>query len=116
MPATKQDILFEQGSKFEFTIQAKNNDGTIKDLSGYQARMQVRPTVGSSTILASATSGGGEITINGPLGIVEVVIGADVVTTYTWDVGVYDLEVYTTTANVIRLTEGFAALHKEVTR
>jgi hypothetical protein len=72
--------------------------------------------VESSTILASATSAGGEIVINGPLGIVAVTIGADITTAYTWTVGVYDLEVFTTAANVISLAKGFAAMHKEVTR
>ncbi len=116
MVATKQDILFEQGKKFEYTVQARNPDKSIKDLSGYQARMQVRPTVDSVTILVSATSAGGEIVINGPLGIVAVTIGADVTTAYTWTVGVYDLEAFTSATNVIGLAKGFAALDKEVTR
>lgn len=116
MVATKQDIAFEQGTKFQFSVQAKNPDGTPLNLVGYTGRMQVRPTIDSSTILVTATTAGGEIIINGPSGIVEVTIGADVTTTYTWLVGYYDLEVLTTAANVIRLAEGFAALKKEVTR
>jgi len=116
MVATKQDVAFEQGAKFEFTIQARNPDKTPMNLSGYSARMQVRPTVDSVDILVSATSAGGEIVINGPVGIIAVTIGSDVTTAYTWTVGHYDLEVFTTAANVIRIAEGFTALKKEVTR
>lgn len=117
MAATQHNIVVEQGSKFQLNVQARNSDGTVKDLTGYSGRMQVRSTVDSISTLMSATTGTGEITINAPGGMVMVEVGADVTQAMTWNVGVYDLEVFTATpANVIRLVEGFASLNKEVTR
>lgn len=116
MTATKRDIVFEQGKKFDFTVQALNPDKTPMNLTGYSGRMQVRETVDSVSTLVDVSTAGGQVTINGPLGIVNVLIGADVTASYTWKTGVYDLEVFTTAPNVIGLTFGFAAVHKEVTR
>jgi hypothetical protein len=114
--ATRLDILIRQGDKFELNVQAKNQDGTVKDLTGYTARMQVRPTPESSTILLEASTANGRISINAPGGIVMISVGADVTSPLTWNVASYDLEVATTAANTFKLIEGYASLSKEVTR
>jgi hypothetical protein len=117
LEAVRLDINIRQGAKYELNIQAKNQDGTVKDLTGYSARMQVRPTVESTTILLDANTSNGRITINAPGGIVSISIGADVTSTLNWNVAPYDLEIYTADpANVFALIEGYASLSKEVTR
>lgn len=117
MAATRHDILVRQGDKFQLNVQAYNTDKTIKDLTGYSARMQIRPTVASSTVLLEATTANGRIAINAPGGIVMVTVGADITAPLNWTVATYDLEVFTADpANVIRLVEGYASLSREVTR
>lgn len=115
MGTVKLDITFRQGATFELNVQARNADGTVKDLTGYTGKMQVRPTAESSTKYVDIPAVG-SITINGPLGQVAVVVPADITAAMTWTSGVYDLEVALNPATVIRLAEGFASLSKEVTR
>lgn len=115
--ATRSDIIVNQGARFQFSVAVKNSDGTAKDLTGYSARMQVRATKASSTVLMEATTGLGTITINAPGGIVSVNIGAVATAAMAWNSGYYDMEIYTVDTNeVIRIVEGFASMNKEVTR
>lgn len=112
------DVIIRQGSKFEQTFTAKNSDGTVKDLTGFTARMQVRSVVASTTILMEATTGNGRIAITAPLtGVVAVTVGADITAALNWTVAYYDLEVVAADpTNVSRIAEGYASLSKEVTR
>jgi len=118
MTATRHDIVIEQGSAFTMNVQALNENKTVKDLTGYDARMQIRSSITSSGTLLSATTSGGQITINAPGGIVMVRVGADVTAVLTFNDAVYDLEVYKSgdVTEVIRLVEGFVSLSPEVTR
>jgi len=117
MTATRHNIQFRVGSKFEFSVEVRNRDGSIKDLTGYSGRMQVRKTADDVTKLVDATTANGMVTINAPGGVVTVTVGADVTAAYTWNTGVYDLEVFTVApAEVIAVAEGFAALLPNVTR
>ena len=116
MPATLVDLLFEQGAKFERNIQVRNSDGTPKDLTGYSGRMQIRPTYSSATVLLDATTANGMVTINSPGGIVTVTVGADVTALMTFNSAYYDIEVFSSPTNVIRIAKGSASLSLEVTR
>lgn len=115
MSVTKHDIVIRQGSVFPMNVSVKDQ-GVAMNLNGYSATMQVRSSVGSGTILLEASTANGRITINGPLGIVMVYVDSDVTRALTFNTGVYDLEVFTTTANAIRVLEGNVALSLEVTR
>lgn len=113
---TRYDIEVQQGANFALTVQARNvSDNSVLPLVGYSAKLQVRATVDSPTVLMEASTGAGTITINGPAGIVSILVPATTTETMTWNTGVYDLEVSTSTANVLRLLEGFASLSLEVT-
>jgi hypothetical protein len=118
MAATRLDIIIEQGSTFAMNVQALNEDRSIMNLTGYDARLQVRPTVGSSTILLSASTSDGRITINAPGGMVMVRIGADTTAALTFNDATYDLEAYKSAdvTEVRRLVEGSVTLSLEVTR
>lgn len=117
MTTTRYDILIRQGGKFELNVQALNSDQTVKDLTGYSAKMQIRSTPESAIVLMEASTTDGRITINAPGGVVMISIGADVTALLDWTVAAYDLEIYTADpANVIKLTEGYASLTREVTR
>lgn len=118
MAVTFHNINIPQGSKFEMNVQALNSDKTVKDLTGYDARMQIRQTVNSVSPLLSITTGTGEITINAPGGIVMVRIPATTTIGLTFNDAVYDIEIYKSAdpTEVSRIVEGFASLSLEVTR
>jgi len=112
----KHDITVQKGAAFTLNILAQNADRTPKDLTGYSAKMQVRPVAGDlSTPLLDASTANGRITINAPGGIVMINVPADVTEAMTWQSGVWDLEISTSAQNVIRLAEGFASFSLEVT-
>lgn len=116
MPTTRHDITVNQGASFKLNVQALNPDRSIMDLTGYSARMQIRETPPDTDILMEATTTAGTITVNSPGGIVMVNVGADITAPMVWNSGYYDLEIYNSPTNVIRLVEGFASLSQEVTR
>jgi hypothetical protein len=116
--ATFHNASIDQGSLFELNILAQNSDKSIMDLTGYDARMQVRETVESVTVLLAASTGDGRITINAPGGVVMIRIGADITSALTFNTARYDVEVYKAgdLTTVKRLVEGNISLHPEVTR
>lgn len=105
-----------QGANFAMNVAVQNTDGTIKDLTGYDARLQVRSEVASEVVLMEASTANDYITVDGPEGVVRILVPADVTAVMTWTSGVYDLEVFTTAANRLRPMKGFAYLDLAVSR
>jgi hypothetical protein len=56
MAAGKYSFIIEQGATTNFQINWNDESGSAVDLSGYQARMQIRPLVESSDIFLSLSS------------------------------------------------------------
>lgn len=126
MAAGKYSFLIEQGATLSFELQYKDSAGTPIDLTGYTARMQIRSSVDSTTTIASLTStltaDGTGLNLSGssgtkPLssGSIGVYISAASSSLFTFNEGVYDLELVSGSA-VTRLIEGKVKLSKEVTR
>jgi hypothetical protein len=116
VPAVNYNIVLERGAKFEFTVRARNQDGTAMDLTGYSGKLQIRPTSSSDDVYLEATSANGRIAIDGATGTVAVTVGADITGPMTWQSGVYDLIVSDSASNVRRIAKGFAYLSPEVSR
>ena len=126
MAAGKYSFTVEQGSTTSFQVVYKDANGTPVNLSGYHARMQIRETIGSSTIIGRLSSSldadGTGLNLSGsagtlPLssGSIGVYISAASSSGFTFDTAVYDLELVTGIA-VTRLLQGTIKLDKEVTR
>jgi len=113
----KHDIVVQKGADFQLNIAAQNSDRTVKDLTGWTAKMQVRTAPGAADPpLLTAGTADGRITINAPGGIVMVDVPASVTEAMTWQSGVWDLEITNAGGTqTIRLAEGFASLSLEVT-
>jgi hypothetical protein len=108
------DISIKQGSTFKLVVDVTEN-GVIKNLTGYSGRMKIRPDPLSATTLADLTA---YVNINSPTqGQLTVTVPPAITAAYTWNTGVYDLEVFTASdADVISVLEGSASLKHEVTR
>jgi len=118
------NITCQQGSTFTRTITLNYPDPLSPpsdptylpwNLTGYTARMQVRRTIDSSTVLLNLTTGGGGITLGGSSGVIEIYISAANTATLASS-GVYDLEIISTTGVVDRILQGNFTLSQEVTR
>ena len=72
MAAGKYNITIDQGSDFSIQLTVKES-GSAKNLTGYNARAQLRPTQTSSTLSATFTTtitnaSGGVMTMSLPYG------------------------------------------------
>jgi hypothetical protein len=130
MSAGRYSFIIEQGATFTLEFQYKNSDGTPINLSGYGARMHIRPAVSSSTLYialsSSLQSDGTGLNLSGSSGLkppssgsIGVYISAASSSALSFDEGVYDLEIFNEVngvETVTRLLEGKVKLSKEVTK
>lgn len=116
MPAAVYDLFIEQGATFVKTITWKDSAGDPVNLTGYTARMQFRSSVNSSTVLATATTENGRITLGGAAGTIDIEFDEAYTTSFQFVSAVYDLELESATGFVTRLLEGGVEVSKEVTR
>jgi len=129
MSAGKYNITIEQGATFNTEIVYKDSGSNPIDLSGYQARLQIKPSKGSSTtyltLSSSLASDGTGLNMSGSTGFkpptsgsIGIYISAlsSSLLTFTGE-AYYDLElVYGSIYPVVtRLLEGQAKLSLEVT-
>ena len=56
MAAGRYSFVIEQGATTDFQIAYTDSDNLPVDLTGYQARMQIRPNVGSNEIYITLSS------------------------------------------------------------
>lgn len=126
MAAGKYSFTVEQGSTTSFQVVYKDVNGTPVNLSGYQARMQIRETKDSSTVICNLSSSldadGTGLNLSGsagtlPLssGSIGIYISAASSSGFNFDTAYYDLELVTG-GTVTRLLQGSVKLDKEVTR
>lgn len=112
-PAATYNIICDQGATFQRQLTWKDSAGTPVNLTGYTARMQVRPTVDSTTLTLELTTTNSRITLGGSAGTIDLAVAAtDMTMTGEF---VYDLELVTGTT-VTRLVQGYFTVRAEVTR
>lgn len=113
--ATIRNILIDQGSTFSISIQLTDSDKNPFDLTGYDARSQMRKSYGSITKVEFTTSTGIDPTLG------EITISLTDTQTSTLRAGryVYDVEILTEVQSglsVTRVLEGIITVTPEVTR
>lgn len=121
MPATKYNVIWEQGATATLGFTWQDDDEEPIDLSDWTARMQIRQKVDSSAVLAEFTTDEG-IVIDGPAGEVTVSASGQETSEWTWPGSgparnaVYDLVLSDPSGTNIRLLEGKIKLNLGVTR
>jgi type 1 fimbria pilin len=127
MAAGKYSFIIEQGATTNFQINWTDSSGDPVDLTGYSARMQVRPSIDSSDIILNLSSSlldscGTGIHMSGsndatPLqsGSIGIYISAASSSLLTFNEAYYDLELVKG-CEVYRLLEGKVKLSRNVTR
>ena len=129
MAAGRYLFTIEQGATTDLLLEYKDSNGSPVDLSGYTARMQIRPSVDSTTTYLSITNvtasdgtglnltpQSGSVTLPRTSGSIGLFISAVSSSALTFSEGVYDIELQSSTGIVTRLLEGMVKLSKEVTR
>lgn len=125
MPAGRYNIIIEQGATFELELQYKDSNSVAVDLTGYSGRMQIRPSIGSTTsylcLSSSLEPDGTGLNFSGSNGTtpptsgsIGVYISAVSSSLLDFTTAVYDLEI-ASGSFVSRLLQGNVQLSKEVT-
>ena len=126
MAAGKYSFIIEQGATTNFQINWNDESGSSGDLSGYQARMQIRPNIDSSEVLLSLSSSlsadntginlsGSNFITPVQSGSIGIYISAHSSSLLSFGEAFYDLEMVKAN-EVTRLLEGKVKLSKNVTR
>jgi hypothetical protein len=128
MAAGKYSFTIEQGTTVTFAVQYLDSTSSPIDLTGYDARMQIRSDFADNknvlylTLSSSLDSDGSGIIFGGldgldPLisGSMGIYISADKTTSMSFSEALYDLELYSGSF-VTRILEGSIFINKEVTR
>lgn len=128
MAAGKYNFTIEQGSTVDFEIQYTDSGSNPIDLTGYQARMQLRPKVGSDSVLITLSSSladdGTGLNMSGSNGAtpptsgsIGIYISAASSSALDFNSAFYDLEIASgsTYPVVTRVIEGVVILSKNVT-
>lgn len=113
MTPGKVNFVCPQGSTFSRTLTYKV-DSTPVDLTGYDARLQIREYHYSDDYIANLTETSG-ISLGGSAGTITVLIAASATQEFVPGDYVYDLELVAG-GTVTRLIEGKFSVTPEVTR
>lgn len=113
MSAANYDLVIDQGSTFVIDLTIKES-GTLKNLTGFSARAQMRSSKTASAVAASFTC---SITSPPTAGIVKMELPATTSSAMASGVYFYDLEIHTANDAIVkRLIEGKVTINQEVTR
>lgn len=86
------------------------------NLGGVTAKMQIRPTLASDTVILELTSSNGKIVLNNTDKTITILISATDTALLSFTSAVYSLELTTSGGEVIQLINGAVSLEKEITR
>lgn len=113
------NLTIDQGATFTHQFTWLDSLQIPIDLTGYTARMHMRADIDDATTLVELTTENGGISLGGVLGTIDLVIDSDVTAAFTWEYGVYDLEMISDAGPpeiVRRLVGGQVSVTPEVTR
>lgn len=114
-PAGTYNIKHDQGATFRRTLTWKDASGALINLTGYSARMQLRPSPSDTTVSLELTTESGGITLGGVNGTIQLYASATDMTSLAARSYAYDLELMIG-AEVVKLVTGLFTLRQEVTR
>ena len=115
LPAS-YDFVLRQGSTWNQSIVWKDSNGVPVNLTGYSARMQIRPQVNSETVIVELTSENGRIDIDAPSGKLTLSLDAETTAGICQSTGVYDIELESLDGTVTAILAGSVKIGREVTR
>lgn len=90
--------------------------GMPVNLNNYSARMQIRESVDSETIIHSATTENGGIVLDNVYKTITITIPASATSEFSFSTSVYSVELYTPNGQVVPFLAGNLTLVPEVTR
>lgn len=111
----KYNMVCPQGSTFSQELTYSINSVNV-NLTGYNARMQVREKHTSASSVLSLTTGNGGIVLGGSAGTILISINSSSTSELSAKEYVYDIELVSPSATVTRIIEGKFIVTPEVTK
>jgi hypothetical protein len=118
-----KNIEVDQGTSYSYVLTLTNSNNAIYDLTGYDARLQVRRNYGDTTVLINATLQNSKLSVNAAAGKVTFTLAPSDTSGIRFDLKdddtlecVYDLEIISPTGNVYKPAKGTFTIRREVTR
>jgi len=108
------DIEVYQGEKWAMTVYAKDDNDAPLTLTGYTAKMDVRPGPGGDLLLHMETGGQG-ITITGAAGQIDLELTSAQTAALAFEKGRYDLFIVSSGGDPTPLFRGDFAVTQRVT-
>jgi hypothetical protein len=117
-PAGLYNIVADQGSTLSRIIYYKDPAKKPIIFNGYTARMQVRATTDSNTVILELTTENGRIELGDTDGSISLYIPDTVMISIPEGIYAYDIELIAPSANlfVYKILQGNFAVRSEVTR
>lgn len=86
------DLEITKGTTFSFQVEWDDDStGLPVSLSGYDAKLQVRPAIGDPNVLVELTVGNGGLSFDLVNGIITAYFSADSTKDITYSAGTYDM-------------------------
>ena len=116
MPAAKLNLTVEQEATYRKRLTWRDKNRRAVSLIGYLARMQVRDSYDSETVLLDLNSfdTNGGLTLGGTSGTIDIIITPE--QTATLKSGLYDILLTSGSGDDIRLAQGKITVSPAVTR
>lgn len=112
--AVKYDLVIEQGTDLNMPVNLVDENSVAISVSGYSAKLQVRPYHGSDNVLFEMSTDNAKIDVTTGTLILKFA-EADFIDAI-WRSGVYDLEIEAGTGERERIMQGLFTIDPEVTR
>lgn len=113
-------LTIYQGQTFDDEFVFRDPDGNPEDFTGYEARMQIRPTITDTAVVMDLTTANGRIVPLDNQGMIKFNVSAedtaDLSSEYMYETWWYDLEIYNVAGRVERLMQGAVVFWPETTR
>ena len=114
--AGKLNIVIEQGATFNPVLTYEDENAAPIDLTGYDARMQIRSSKTATSFIHELTVLNSGIVLGGAAGTTTLFISDTDTAAFTFKQAVYDLELISSGGIVTRLLEGNVTLRTETTK
>jgi len=116
---TSTSVTVNQINSLAYT--AYTSGGVIEynqpvDLANYSARMQIRETVDSPTVIYEASTANAQITLNNVSKTITITILGNQTQNFTFSTAVYSVELFDSANNILSFLVGNLTLVPEVTR
>lgn len=116
MTAALLNLELDKGSTWKHTFKLNQGKSSVPmDLTGYTAKMQIRKSATSPTVLFELSTLNGRLIIEHP-GVLKILVTDEDTGDMTFNSAVYDLEITSADGETTRIVQGTITATQQVTR